>query len=170
MQTEATRTAVSAKVMELPLMKNFSESEIATNVNQFRKGEKGFYSLFKLLAFGAIGYFSWVYVLPQLFQALGQALAIIGVGVLCVALVLFAPLILKGLRSLAKGFAKKLIKNDPFAELDKQRIKMLENQKTFRISKGKILALKNDMEVEADKSEKEAKAMETKILKLQNDT
>ena len=62
--------------MNLPIMKHFSEGEISNKVDKFRKGEKGLFWFLKLGALIGLGYLTWVYVLPPLFLAIGQFLAV----------------------------------------------------------------------------------------------
>jgi len=157
----------NSKVSSLPILKHFESSDIGKSVNSFRKGEKGMYNLFKLLALGAVLYFSWVYVLPPVFQAIGEFLAIAATGVLIVLTIFMLPVILKGMRRFTRFTHKMLIKHDPFAELEDQKEKMQDNKRKFQKAKGKITALKQDMEVEADASEKKAKALESKIVSQQ---
>lgn len=161
-------TTVSPSLMQLPIMKHFSESEISNKVENFRKGEKNIYWFLKLAAIGGIGYLSWVYVLPPIFQAIGQLLAVAATGVMIVFLIMLAPVIFKFLRVLTRWIHKAVIRQDPFGELERQRQKMIDNKEIFRMSKGKIDGLKNDMQVEAQKSEKEAIALDAKILTLQS--
>ncbi len=160
-------STVNASVMDLPILKHFNESEITTRVDKFRKGEKNLFWFLKLGAIVGTGYLVWQYVLPPVFKAVGEALAIGATGVLCVFGVLVAPVVFKGLRRLTRAIHKMVIKHDPFAELESQRGKMLVNQQVFRSSKGKIDALKNDMQVESKKSEEEATTLQAKILSLQ---
>lgn len=162
-----TKSQVNVSLMELPILKHFNENEINTQVDSFRKGEKGLFSFLKLGALLGFGYLVCVYILPPLFQALGQFVAVAATAILCIASIIFAPVIIKGLRLLARGLHKTFIKHDPFAQLDIERQKMVDNQQIFRVSKGKILALKNDMEIEADKSEKDATTLTGKILSTQ---
>lgn len=162
-----TKPTLNANLSELPILKHFSQDEIVTKVDTFRKGEKNLYWFLQLGFFGAIAYFSWVYVLPPVFQAIGQMLAVAATGVLIVGLIIAAPVILKGIRLLTRAMHKALIKYDPFAQLELERQKMLDNQRTFRIAKNNIAQLKNEMEVEASNSEKEAEAGQSKILALQ---
>jgi ElaB/YqjD/DUF883 family membrane-anchored ribosome-binding protein len=156
----------NSKIQNLPILKHFEDSEIGKSVNSFRKGEKGMFNLFKLLLLGAVLYFSWVYVLPPVFQAIGQTLAIVSTGIIIVAVVMMLPLILKAIRRFTRFCHKALIKHDPFGELEEQRGKMAQNKKHFQKAKGKITHLKNDMEISADESEKKAKKLETKIITL----
>jgi hypothetical protein len=160
-------STVNASVMDLPILKHFNESEISTRVDKFRKGEKNLFWFLKLGAIVGTGYLVWQYVLPPIFKAVGEMLAIGATGVLCIFGVMVAPVVFKGLRRLTRAIHKLVIKHDPFAELESQRGKMLMNQQVFRTSKGKIDALKNDMEVEAKKSEEDANTLQTKILSLQ---
>ena len=147
----------------LPILQHFDTDKIATSVGSFRKGEKGMYNILRLLVFGAIGYFSWLYVLPQLFQALGKVIAIGGTIAAVVALILLAPVIFKGIKRFTRTLHKALIKHDPFAELEAQKQKMLFNKEKFRKAKGKISSLKSEMEVESHNNEKEAEALQTKL-------
>jgi hypothetical protein len=62
--------------------------------------------------------------------------------------------------------AKKIISQEPFMELEKQRGLLVNNQTNFRKSKGNIENLQSDMEIESDSSEKDAKAAEEAIGKL----
>lgn len=153
--------------MNLPIMKHFNEGEISNKVDKFRKGEKGLFWFLKLGALLGLGYLTWVYILPPLFMAIGQFLAVAATGILLVALVIAMPVILKGIRLLTRNLHKAIIKHDPFAELENQRQLMIANQQKFRLAKGKIANLRQDMEVEADKSEKEAKEMQNRIISLQ---
>lgn len=156
------------KMMDLPILKHFSEENINSEVDKFRKGEKGLFWFIKLAALGAIGYGLWVYVLPVVFTAIAQVLAYATTAIIIAGLVIAAPVIIKGLRRLTRTLHKAVIKHDPFAELENQRQKMLDNQTKFRKAKGKISSLKTEMEIEADQSEKDAVKLQTKILSLKS--
>ncbi len=161
MQKEA-----SAQILDLPILKHFNKGEISFDPKSWRKGEKGLARIIALAAAGAIGYFSWLYILPPLFKMLGQTIAIAGTGILLVGLVMMVPVILKGLRRLTRGVHKSLIRYDPFGELEEQKAKMVKNRQVFKASKAKIKALKSNMELEASKSEIEAKKYQTQIVSL----
>ena len=168
MQTQTqTKSSFNANLMDLPMMKHFNQNEISTKVETFRKGEKNLFWFLKLAIFGAIAWATWTYVLPPVFQAIGQMLAVAATGVMIVALIIMAPVILKGIRALTRAMHKALIKYDPFAQLEVERQKMLQNQVTFRVAKGNISQLKQEMEIEAKKSEEEANNGQTRILTLQ---
>jgi hypothetical protein len=161
------QTAFTANLSKLPLMKNLDSSQIVTNVDTFRKGEKNLFWFIKLAVFGAIAYGIWVYVLPVVMVALGQLIALAATGVFIVFMVLMAPVILKGLRLFTRNAHKALIKYDPFAQLEIERQKMLQNQQIFRIAQQNIIGLRQDMELEASKAEKEAEDGQKRILGLQ---
>lgn len=166
-QTQFKQTTLNANLMELPILKHFDQNQIATKVDTFRKGEKNLFWFIKLAAFGAIGYGLWKYVLPTVFQAIGQMLAVAATGVMVVGLIIAAPVILKGLRALTRALHKSIIRYDPFAQLEIERQKMIANQQTFRVAKGNIAQLKNDMELEASRAQTEAEEGQKAILRLQ---
>ncbi len=166
-QTQTKSSILEANLSQLPMMKHFSQDEIVTKVDTFRKGEKNLFWFMKLAVLCGVGYLTWQYVLPPVFQAIGQMLAVAATGVMIVGGIIMAPVIVKGIRAFTRFLHKKLIKYDPFAQLEVERQKMLVNQNTFRMAKGKIAGLKQDMEIEADRAEKEATQGQTKILSLQ---
>lgn len=166
-QTKTTTSSFNANLMNLPMMKNYSENEISKKVDTFRKGEKNMFWFFKLAALIGVGYLTWVYVLPPVFQAIGQMLAVAATAVMIVAGVIMAPVIVKGIRIFTRFLHKALIKYDPFAQLEIERQKMLGNQAIFRVAKGNIVQLKQEMEIEANNAEKDAETGKTKVLTLQ---
>jgi hypothetical protein len=157
---------LNANLAELPIFKSISQSDIVTKVDTFRKGEKNLFWFIKLAVFGALGYLTWVYVLPPVFQAVGRISAMLATGIMLVAAVVMAPALLRGLRLLTRALHKTFIKFAPFDQLEAERVKMVNNQATFRISKGAISTLKSDMESQAAISEKEVKTGQSTILKL----
>ncbi|AIZ41141.1 MULTISPECIES: MgtC/SapB family protein [Cellulophaga] len=156
-------------VLDLPILKHFDDEkgEISLNPNNWRNGEKGLNTAIKLALFAAVGYGAWVYILPPLFTALGQIIALAGVAIFVVFFILMLPVIFKGLRRLTRALHKSLIKYDPFGELHEQKQKMLRNRKVFKESKAKIKALKSNMEAESFKAEKEAKEYQDRVVTLQ---
>ncbi len=157
----------NSNLKSLPIFKHFEDSDISKNITSWRKGEKGLNFFIKLAAAGAVGYGLWVYVLPVVFQAIGQFLAVATTGILLLGLIIAMPVILKGIRVLTRNLHKAIIKHDPFAELYHQRDLMYQNKQKFQQAKGKILNLKNEMEIEADKSEKTAKKLQTDVVSIQ---
>ena len=156
-------------VLDLPILKHFDDEkgEISLNPNSWRDGEKGLNSALKIAMFAALGYGAWVYILPPLFTALGQVIALAGVAVFVIFFIMMLPVIFKGLRGLTRKIHKSLIKYDPFGELHEQKLKMLKNRKVFKESKAKIRALKSNMEAESYKSEKESKEFQSRVVSLQ---
>ena len=166
-QTQTKTATLNANLSELPILKHFDQTQIAKQVSSFRKGEKGLFSFLKLGIFGALAWATWTYVLPPVFQAIGQMLAVAATGVMILAGIILAPVIVKWIRLLARAIHKAAIKYDPFAQLNLERNKMLQNQQTFRVAKSNIGQLKQEMEIEAENSKKDADAGQTKILSLQ---
>lgn len=166
-KTQTMNSTLNAHLGELPILKHFNQNEIATKVDNFRKGEKGIFWFLKLAVFGALAWATWTYVLPPVFQAIGQMLAVAATGVMIVFGIMVAPVVFKGLRALTRAIHKAIIRYDPFAQLEVEKQKMIANQQTFRVAKGNIANLKQEMEVEAANSEKEANAGQTKIIALQ---
>ena len=156
-------------VLDLPILKHFDDEkgEISLNPSNWRNGEKGLNTFLKIALFAGLGYAAWVYVLPPLFTALGQVIALAGVAVFLIFFILMLPVIFKGLRRVTRAIHKSLIKYDPFGELHDQKLKMLRNRKIFKDSKAKIKALKNNMEAESFKAEKEAKEFQSQVVALQ---
>lgn len=159
-----------ASLMELPILKHFDEAkgEIALNAEKFRKGEKSIFNIFTLGLVGLVGYLSWVYIIPVVFTAIGQTLALASVGVLIVALFIMWPVIMKAIRFFTRKTHEALIQYNPFAELEEQKQKMINNRDVFKNQKAKLKALKNDMEIQAANSEKEAKSYQDNLLSIKS--
>ena len=157
---------VNTQVRSLPIFKHFNENEISNQVDSFKKGEKGIFWFIKLGFFGALAYGVIKYVLPIVFVAIGQMLAVAATGIMLLALIILFPVINKALRAFAKTLRKGLIKDDPFGELASQKAIMLENKQKFVISAGQIAGLKNDCEIEANKNSVDAKKTEADILRM----
>lgn len=157
-------------LLELPILKHFDESkgEIALKSGTtLKKGEKNLSWILGLGLFGAGAYLTWTYIIPPLFTMLGQAIALSATGIFLLFLVFMFPIILKGLRFAAKSVHRALIQSNPFSELEEQKQKMIRNREVFKNTKAKLKGLKNEMEIEAAKSEKEAKEFQESVLSLQ---
>ena len=156
-------------LLELPILKHFDESkgEIALNGNTLKKGEKGLFWALALALMGVGGYLIWTYIIPPLFTMLGQVIALSATAVFLIFLVMMFPVIMKGLRFATKNLHKALIQSNPFNELEEQKNKMMKNRDVFKNTKAKLKGLKNEMEIEASKSEKEAKEFQEDVLSLQ---
>jgi hypothetical protein len=157
----------SPKVLELPILKHFEKSEISLDPKNWRKGEKGIATILGLGILGAAGFAIVKYVLPPILQMVGQVLGAILATVLVIAFFIFLPVIIKGLKKLARSFHKALIKHDPFGELEEQKQKMIQNRQSFKDAKAKIRSIKTNMESESAKAEKESKEYQEKVLVLQ---
>jgi hypothetical protein len=155
-------------LLSLPILKHFDESkgEIALKSGTLKKGEKTLFWALALSLLGVGGYLTWTYIIPPLFTMLGQAIALSATGVFLVFLVMVFPVIMKGLRFATKNLHKALIQSNPFNELEEQKLKMVKNREVFKNTKAKLKGLKNEMEIEASKSEKEAKSFQEDVLSL----
>lgn len=156
------------KVMELPILKHFDQSEITLNPKNWRKGEKGIATVVGLVLAGTIAWGLYKFILPIVFTWVGQVLGAIAVAVLVIAFFIMLPVIIKGLKNLARSLQKLLIKYDPFGELEEQKQKMVANRMKFKDAKTRIKAIKSNMESESAKAEKEAKDYQDKVLVLQS--
>jgi hypothetical protein len=155
------------KVMELPILKHFGTNEISLNPQNWRKGEKGIASIVGLVIFGTVAWGLYSFILPIVFTWIGKTLGAIAVAVLVIGFFILLPVIIKGFKKLARTMHKMLIRYDPFAELEEQKEKMIQNRNQFKTAKAKIKAIKSNMEAESVKSEKEAKDYQEKVVLLQ---
>lgn len=152
---------------DYPIFKHYNDSEIATKVDSFRKGEFSLYTVFKVALFGSIGYFSWIYVLPPVFAAIGQMLAIASSLILFIVLIFLSPVILKGIRIFTRNVHKSLINYDPFAQLEIERQKMIVNLGVFRVAMQNIIGISKEMEITANNYETEGLQLQESIISLQ---
>ena len=162
---------ISPSIMNLPILKHFDKNEISSNissnVDSFKKGEKGIFQFLKLVIFGGAIYAFAKYALPQIFILVGQMIGMVLSGAVLVFALLMLPTFIKWIRALAKTAQKVLVKNDPFGQFEKERVKMTENLDTVRLTKNKIRNLQLDMQADSQKSEKDADNMQKSILKFQ---
>lgn len=157
----------NSNTSSLPIMKHFQgDGAVGKAVDSFRKGEWTMYNVIKLALLGAVLYFSWVYVLPPVFVAIGQTLAIVSTGIIILAVIIMMPLILKGIRRFTRFLHKLMIKHDPFAELEDQEKVMEGNKRKFAVAKGKISDLKNKAHASSVEAENNAKTHEKDITRL----
>jgi hypothetical protein len=156
------------KVLELPILKHFEKADITFDPQNWRKGEKLIGLIIGLALLGTAAWGLYSYILPIVFTWIGQILGAIAAAVLVMAFFIMLPVILKGLKKLARALHKLLIRQDPFGELQEQKEKMIQNRQSFKQAKAKIKAIKSNMEQEAIKSEKEAKDYQDKVLLLQS--
>jgi len=137
-------------VTQLPIMKYFDDAKLVEKgketLGKWRKGEKPIGSIIGLILIGIIGYGVFKWVIPAVFGALSQVLAVI-VSILAVVLVIMLlPVIYKLFRRIVRWFHKAIIRWNPFDELDDQKKKMWETHDLFLTHKAKIKQLRNDFE------------------------
>lgn len=156
------------KVLELPILKHFEKSQITFNPKNWRKGEKGIAWIVGLVLLGTIAWGLYQFILPIVFTWIGQVLGAISAAVLVIAFFILLPVLMKGMKKLARSLHKMLIRHDPFGELEEQKNKMIENRVQFKEAKAKIKAIKSGMETESIKAEKEARAYQDKVVALQS--
>ena len=160
-------SAETNKVLELPILKHFEKSQITFHPKNWRKGEKGIAWVVGLVLLGTIAWGLYQFVLPIVFTWIGQMLGAIAATVLVIAFFIMLPVIIKALKKLSRAMHKMLIRHDPFGELEEQKEKMIQNRVQFKEAKAKIKAIKNNMEAESVKAEKEAKDYQDKVVTLQ---
>ena len=156
------------KVLELPILKHFEKSQISFHPKNWRKGEKGIAWVIGLVLLGTIAWGLYQFVLPIVFTWIGQMLGAIAAAVLVIAFFIMLPVIVKAMKKMARSAHKMLIRHDPFGELEEQKEKMIQNRVQFKEAKAKIKAIKNNMEAESIKAEKEAKDYQDKVVTLQS--
>ena len=156
-------------LLELPILKHFDESkgEIAINPEALKKAQKPLFYILMAALIGVGSYMTIVYALPPLFTMLGQVVGLATTGIFLIFLAMMFPVIMKGLRFATRSIHESLIKSHPFAELEEQKQKMMKNRDVFKTTKAKLKGLKNEMEIEANKSEKEAKVFQEDVLSYQ---
>lgn len=160
--------AEANKVLELPILKHFQQNEITLNPKNWRKGEKPIATVVGLALLATLVWGLYQYVLPIVFTWVGQVMGAIAAAVLVIAFFILLPVIIKGLKKLARALHKMLIRHDPFGELEEQKQKMVQNRVRFKQAKAKIKAIKSNMESESVKAEKEAKDYQERVLVLQS--
>lgn len=158
------KSHVEQLMSQLPIAKHFEGG--LTSALDDAKANKGktVALILKLAVIGAIGYFSWIYILPAVFEMLGKFVAVAATGLAIVGLIFILPAIFKWMGVMARKIKKAAINSDPFLEMEKQEISMIANQKQARNAHGHINALENDMHLEAQANEKQAEKYQTKIL------
>src|ERR1035437_9937542 len=154
MQTE-TKT-----VTQLPIMKYFDDAQLVEKgditLDKWRKGEKPIGAVVGLVIIGVIGYGIIRWVIPAVFIALSQILAVIVTILTVLLFVLLMPAIFKLFRQIVRSFHKAIIRWNPFDELDEQKQKMWETHDLFLTHKAKIKQLRNDFEQMSNETQKVA--------------
>jgi hypothetical protein len=148
---------------------SFDIDKVGDTLDSFRKGEKGWFGILKLIAMAGLGWAAWVYVIPPLFQAIGKVMAVAGSVILILALIVFAPVIFKALRRFARFTHKAVIKHDPFGELYEQKEKMYANKERFQLSRGTISALQQEAETKSSEAEEAVEDIKKKIPRIEKE-
>jgi hypothetical protein len=161
MQTE-TKT-----ITQLPIMKYFDDAKLVKtgkeSLAKWRKGEKPIAAIIGLILLGIIGYGTFRWIIPAVFGALSQVLAVI-VSILAIVLViLLLPAIFKLFRRIVRWFHKAIIRWNPFDELDEQKQKMWETHDSFLKHKSKIKQLRNDFEQMSHETQKVAENSKSEV-------
>ena len=167
-KTSSMNQLETSKILELPILKHFDQEAISVNPKNWRKGEKGIAFFIGLILLGVLLWGLFTFVLPIVFVMIGKVLGALTSAVLVIAFFIFLPLIIKGLKRLARTLHKLLIKYDSFGELEEQKEKMIANRNQFKQAKAQIKSIKSNMEGESIKSEKDAKEYGEKVLLLQS--
>lgn len=158
----STQPTFNTKIMDLPIMKNLGENQIAKSVTNFRTGEKPAYNIIRYGAYGVAGFLAWTFLLPYLTPivagTLGLAWMLVQLGlaaVIMVALITLWPAFSAWMRIFTRMLHKTAIKYKPFEQLEREKQKLLANQVTFRVASQNIRNLSQDMGIQADKCKKE---------------
>jgi len=137
-------------ITQLPIMKYFDDAKLVEKgketLAKWRRGEKPIGAIIGLILVGIIGYGIFKWIIPAVFSALSQVIAVV-VSVLAVVLVvLLLPAIYKLFRRIVRWFHKAIIRWNPFDELEEQKQKMWETHDLFLKHKSKIKQLRTDFE------------------------
>lgn len=154
-----------------PILKHFDDSQIITGEGQFKPGQKSIFNVTKILTIAAIavgGYFTWIYVLPPIFEALGEMLSIAIVIASLTAMVVLFPRLIQGLKILSKHLQKILMSIDPFEELEVQRQKLHDSKSLLVQSRSKIETLENEMMKKSVEFKESSDKIQTDILRLKD--
>ena len=147
-------------VTQLPIMKYFDDAKLVERgketLGKWRKGEKPIGAFLGLLLIVIIGYGTIRWVIPAVFIALSQVLAVIVTILAVILFILLLPAIFKLFRRIVRGFHKAIIRWNPFDELEEQKQKMWETHDLFLKHKSKIKQLRTDFEQMSNETRKVA--------------
>ncbi len=161
MQTE------TKSITQLPIMKYFDDAKLVEKgketLGKWRKGEKPIGAFIGLTLIGVIGYGIFKWIIPAVFIALSQVLAVIVSILAVIFVILLLPAIFKLFRRIVRGFHKAIIRWNPFDELDEQKEKMWETHNLFLKHKAKIKQLRTDFEAMSHETSKAADEAKTEV-------
>ncbi len=154
-------------ITQLPIMKYFDDARLVQtgkeSLAKWRKGEKPIGAIIGLILLGIVGYGTVRWIIPAVFGALSQVLAVI-VSILAIFLViLLLPAIYKLFRRIVRSFHKAIIRWNPFDELDEQKQKMWETHDSFLKHKSKIKQLRTDFEQMSRETQKVAESSKSEV-------
>lgn len=156
----------SVDLSRLPALQNIDASQIKAGMNSLTTGAKGWSGVFKLAAVGALAYGVWKYILPTLFVAVGQALAVVaGLAILTGAFIMRKPFV-RWMENAARAIDKKLIKENPWLVFEKQKRKFVEAIQKFSDAYTKMRSLAHDTKKKAEESAEQAKAYQEAFQSL----
>ncbi|HLO58536.1 MAG TPA: hypothetical protein VK179_07330 [Bacteroidales bacterium] len=161
MQTE-TKT-----VTQLPIMKYFDDAKLVErgkeSLAKWRKGEKPIGAILGLIVIAVIAYGTFKWIIPAVFGALSQVLAVIASILAVVLVILLLPAIFKLFRRIVRSFHKAIIRWNPFDELEEQKQKMWQTHDMFLTHKAKIKQLRTDFEQMSKGTQKVAEDAKTEV-------
>ncbi|MFZ0283221.1 MAG: hypothetical protein WAL29_16340 [Bacteroidales bacterium] len=154
-------------ITQLPIMKYFDDARLVQtgkeSLAKWRKGEKPIGAIIGLILLGIVGYGTVRWIIPAVFGALSQVLAVI-VSILAIFLViLLLPAIYNLFRRIVSSFHKAIIRWNPFDELDEQKQKMWETHDSFLKHKSKIKQLRTDFEQMSRETQKVAESSKSEV-------
>jgi hypothetical protein len=154
MQTE-TKT-----MTQLPIMKYFDDAKLIEDgkqtLSKWRKGEKPIGAFIALIVLAVVAYGTVKWIIPAVFIALSQVIAVIVSVLAVILLILLLPVIFKLFRRIVRWFHKAIIRWNPFDELEEQKQKMWETHDLFLKHKSKIKQLRTDFEQMSNETQKVA--------------
>jgi hypothetical protein len=161
MQTE------TKAVTQLPIMKYFDYAQLVQKgketLGKWRQGEKPIGAFIGLILIGVVGYGLVKWIIPAVFVALSQLLAVAVTILAAILFILSLPAIFKLFRKIVRGFHKAIIRWNPFDELDEQKRKMWETHDLFLKHKAKIKQLRNDFEQMSNETRTVAENSKTEV-------
>ena len=154
-------------ITQLPIMKYFDDAKLVQtgkeSLAKWRKGEKPIGAILALIVIGVIGYGIIRWVIPAVFIALSQVMAVIASILAIALLILLLPAIYKLFRRIVRWFHKAIIRWNPFDELEEQKKKMWETHDLFLKHKSKIKQLRNDFEQMSKETQKVAENSKSEV-------
>jgi hypothetical protein len=159
----------TSSVLDLAVLKNYTQGEINTTFQSVTKGEINFFKAFKILVFGGLAYLTWKYIIPAVFIALGKFFAIAAVIISLIAFIIFIPTLIRWMKHWAKVSDETLIKKKPFDTLDLARVKLVSGLDTVRIGKAKMIIFKDAAQADSENYEREALENQRRVVRINDD-